>query len=109
MTSGKDRAKRIGSKLGRMVHKNLSKARPNDIRQYLSSGNIAGIGRKTAKKIVAKFGNKAIEVVDRNPEALLQVRGIGKKVLAKIKLSWKKGELGCSRFDFICMRHQQLS
>lgn len=51
---------------------------------YLSSGQIKGIGPKTAEKIYELFGLKTLEVLDREPEKLLAVSGISKTKLKKI-------------------------
>lgn len=49
--------------------------------QYLASGFITGIGPATAKKIVDKFGGKTFDVIEKNPERLLEVKGISPKKL----------------------------
>lgn len=51
---------------------------------YLSSGQIKGIGPKTAEKIYELFGLKTLEVLDCEPEKLLAVPGISKTKLKKI-------------------------
>lgn len=51
---------------------------------YLSSGQIKGIGPKTAEKIYAAFGDETLNVLDADPEKLLFVPGISQKKLAKI-------------------------
>lgn len=49
-----------------------------------------GIGRKYAHKIVQAFGPNTIETLDKHPEKLSLIRGIGKGRLKKIQESWKK-------------------
>ena len=52
---------------------------PNDSEKlvlYLSSGMFKGIGTKTAKKIVEKFGNDTVDVIRNNYEELTLVSGI---------------------------------
>ncbi|WP_069650374.1 ATP-dependent RecD-like DNA helicase [Caloranaerobacter ferrireducens] len=56
----------------------------NGIEKYLSSGLIPGIGPKTAKKIVEKFGLNSIDILQYNPDRLIEVEGIGKKKAEKI-------------------------
>lgn len=46
------------------------------IEKYLGSGVIKGIGEKMAKKIVDKFGVKTLEVIERSPEKLAEIKGI---------------------------------
>ena len=61
-----------------------------DIEKYLSSGLIKGIGPDLAKKITDAFGDNTINVIDNDPDMLLEVRGIGPKKLAQIKENWAK-------------------
>jgi len=53
--------------------------------RYLSSGILPGIGEKTAKAIVARFGEETLDILDNNPERLSEIKGIGKKTLDGIK------------------------
>lgn len=59
------------------------------IKRYLSSGLVKGVGPKMAERIVAAFGEQALDVLDENPDALLAVRGINEKLLDSIKQSWE--------------------
>ena len=51
---------------------------------YLSSGIIKGIGPKTAKVIVDKFGQDTLEIIEKEPNRLLEIRGISEAKLEKI-------------------------
>ena len=44
--------------------------------RYLSGRSIKGIGPKTAKRIVDKFGASSFDVIENSPELLATVRGI---------------------------------
>lgn len=44
--------------------------------KYLASGLIKGIGPKTAKKIVAEFGEASFYVIEEKPEELAKIRGL---------------------------------
>ena len=46
------------------------------ILEYLSSGTIRGIGRKTAVKIVGKFGKKSFDIIENDPMMLTEIQGI---------------------------------
>lgn len=46
------------------------------ILKYLSSKAIKGIGPATAKKMVAVFGDKTLEILEREPHRLAEVKGI---------------------------------
>ena len=58
------------------------------ILEFLSAGNIRGIGPKTARQIVDVFGDEALTVIEETPEKLLTISGIGAKTLAKISESF---------------------
>src|SRR4030095_8991923 len=59
------------------------------LKKYLGSGLIKGIGPVYGDKLVAAFGEKVLEVIDKNPERLMSVPGIGVKRVEKIILAWK--------------------
>jgi exodeoxyribonuclease V alpha subunit len=56
--------------------------------RFLASGQIKGIGEGLAGRMVEKFGPEVLEIMEKEPEKLLAVRGVGKKLLASIKESW---------------------
>ena len=56
--------------------------------KYLGSGLVKGIGPKFAQRIVRTFGQETLEVIDTEPERLLEVDGIGKVRVERIKKSW---------------------
>lgn len=60
------------------------------IEKYLSSGIIQGIGPVTAKKIINKFGEDTLNILDNNIERLKEIEGIGKKKLETIIESYRE-------------------
>jgi len=82
------------SKYGRQFrvdsYKEETPASVEGIKNYLSSGLIKGIGKVTAERIVGKFGEKTIHILDNNPKKLLSVSGISEKKLKGIVESWRK-------------------
>lgn len=46
------------------------------VRNYLASGLLKGIGEKTADAIIEKFGINALEILEHQPDRLLEIRGI---------------------------------
>lgn len=52
---------------------------------YLSSANIPHVGEKMAERIANKFKDETLDVIEKNPEKLLSVEGIGKKKYRDIK------------------------
>ena len=60
------------------------------IEKYLGSGLVKGIGPKFAKRIVQTFGKETLEVIEEDPDRLLEVQGIGKLRVERIKKSWEE-------------------
>ncbi len=54
------------------------------VEEYLASGLIHGVGPALASRIVKKFGIKTLDILNNNPERLMEVEGVGKKKLDKI-------------------------
>ncbi len=47
--------------------------------RYLSSGLIPGIGPKTAKSIVDRFGTATLDIISKTPRRLLEIKGFTQK------------------------------
>lgn len=60
------------------------------IQKYLSSGVIKGIGPVIAKKMVKTFGEKTLEVFEKDPDKLLDIVGITPRKLEKILENYKQ-------------------
>ncbi len=60
------------------------------ILRYLSSRAIKGIGPKTAKRIVDKFGDETLNVMESSPEFLADVEGISYKKAMEIGKIYKE-------------------
>ncbi len=60
------------------------------IRKYLASGMIKGIKKATAGKIVDYFQEKALDIIENEPERLKEVTGIGRITAAHIAESWDR-------------------
>ena len=54
------------------------------IGKYLASGVIKGIGPVAARKIVERFGDETLEVIENQPLLLAQVSGISEKKAQRI-------------------------
>ncbi len=59
------------------------------IQKYLGSGLIKGIGPIMAERIVKKFGLDTLEIIEKTPERLSEVDGIGPKRIAMITKAWE--------------------
>ena len=60
-----------------------------EILNYLSSRVIKGIGPRTASRIVEKFGEQTLAVMEREPERLSEVPGISREKARKIGEEFK--------------------
>ena len=58
-----------------------------EIQKYLASGIVSTIGPKNATYIVEQFGKESLNIVFDETDRLIEVRGIGKKSIEKIKKS----------------------
>lgn len=59
------------------------------LKKYLGSGLIKGIGKVYAEKLVKHFGINTLQIIDKNPERLHEVGGIGAKRVEAIAVAWK--------------------
>lgn len=57
---------------------------------YLSSGLISGIGKVTAERIYNAFGKKTFEILEKEPELLVTVKGISRSKIDKILKSYQE-------------------
>ena len=58
------------------------------IERYLGSGMIKGIGPHFAKRLVKTFGESVFDVIEKSPERLREVEGIGQVRLKRITAGW---------------------
>lgn len=82
--------KRYGSQFVVQSWEEVMPATAYGIEKYLGSGLVKGIGPKFARMIVAHFGLDTIEVIEADIERLLEIPGIGRKRVEKIRESWEK-------------------
>ncbi|MDP6452678.1 MAG: ATP-dependent RecD-like DNA helicase [SAR202 cluster bacterium] len=67
----------------------LLPASSNAIKRYLSSRFVKGIGPVMAGRLVDLFGEDTLEVIESNPERLVEVEGIGPTRASSIEESWE--------------------
>ena len=60
------------------------------IEKYLASGVILGIGPITAKKIVQRFGENTMDILDNEIQRLNEIDGVGEKKIKLILESYSK-------------------
>lgn len=59
------------------------------LKKYLGSGMIKGIGKVYAEKLVDYFGTRVLEIIEKEPDRLKEVSGIGIKKLETIIHAFK--------------------
>lgn len=79
---------KFGQQFKATTYKTIAPTEISGIEKFLASGAINGIGPAMAKKIVAEFGEKTLEIIAKSPNELLKVPGIGKKTAEKISTSY---------------------
>ncbi|MBC8076911.1 MAG: ATP-dependent RecD-like DNA helicase [Chloroflexales bacterium] len=68
----------------------LMPATIDGIRRYLGSGLIKGVGPVMAKRIADTFGKYTLDVIEREPDRLADVPGLGRKRVELIKAAWRE-------------------
>lgn len=63
------------------------------IEKYLGSGLIKGIGPHFAKRIIKLFGTHVFDIIEQEPNRLLEVQGIGAGRREKILKSWSEQKI----------------
>lgn len=58
--------------------------------KYLSSGVIKGVGPATAARIVERFGEKCIDIIENHPEELCLINGISRQKALSISEEYHK-------------------
>ena len=81
----------------------------NEILSYLSSGVVKGIGPATAEKIVSRFGDSALRIMEEEPELLTKIKGITARKAQEIGESYRY-QTGMRRLlDFLALNDLPLS
>lgn len=74
------------------------------ILSYLGSGAVRGLGPITAQRLVERFGENTLRVLDEEPELLAGVKGVTARRAAEIGQSWRL-QMGLRRLmDFLAGR-----
>jgi len=64
-------------------------ATAHGIKKYLGSGLIKGLGPVMAARIVERFGEKTLDIIENQVGRLAGVKGIGQKSIANIAKAWE--------------------
>ncbi|MFW2489873.1 ATP-dependent RecD-like DNA helicase [Clostridium chromiireducens] len=71
--------KQFGNQFNIQDYEELLPNSLDGIEKYLSAGIIHGIGPVTAKKIIEKFGEETLDIMENHIERLTEIEGIGEK------------------------------
>lgn len=82
------RHRQYGRQFKVLSYRTVLPATAEGIKRYLGSGLIKGIGPVMAGRIVAKFGVDTLDVIEHEPQRLLDVLGIGRKRVARLTAAW---------------------
>ena len=66
---------------------NVTPVAPRDeisLLRYLGSGAVRGVGEKLAERIIKKFGEKSLKIIEEEPERLAEVKGISLRMARDI-------------------------
>ncbi len=85
-----DRHPKHGSQFKAEICEQTLPATIAGIQGYLGSGMIKGIGPRLAERIVGKFKEDTFEVIEKTPERLLEVPGIGMDRTGRITQAWEE-------------------
>ena len=61
---------------------------PDALERYLANGNIKWVGPKTAEKIIQKFGEETVYILEKEPEKLATIKGITEEKAIEISESF---------------------
>jgi helicase, putative, RecD/TraA family len=79
---------RFGRQFKAVVCRWMTPSTVAGIERFLASGAIKGIGPATAARLVARFGDRTLEMLEVYPHRLTEVEGIGAKKAAVIRASF---------------------
>ena len=71
-------------------HRLLPPTNLTSLKKYLGGGLIKGLGPVLAGRLVDKFGEKTLDILDKNPERLVEVEGLGANRRENIIDSWRR-------------------
>jgi exodeoxyribonuclease V alpha subunit len=80
---------RYGQQLRIITAEMVLPATIDDIRQYLASGFIKGVGPRTIARLVNHFQGETLAVIENEPDRLREVRGVGRQTAQRISGAWR--------------------
>lgn len=80
---------RFGRQFQAIASKHIIPTTAEGIEKFLASGTVKNIGPALAKRIVARFGEESLEIIENEPRRLLEIPGLGEKKLTGMIESWQ--------------------
>lgn len=82
--------KRFGEQFEVESYLSITPSTLSGIERYLGSGLIKGMGPVMARRLVEEFGLETLDIIEHEPDRLLEIEGIGEVRLERIKQAWKQ-------------------
>ena len=60
------------------------------IEKYLASGAVKGIGESLARRIIKKFGEDSLRIMEEEPERLIEIKGISERIARQIAVQMEE-------------------
>ncbi len=79
---------KFGRQFHVLNHRSILPATIRGIRNYLGSGLVRGVGPVMASRIVKKFGERTLDIIDNHIHKLAEIDGIGPKRVDMIRKAW---------------------
>ena len=79
---------RFGRQFKAVSCRRMAPSTVKGIERFLASGAIKGIGPATAARMIARFGDRTLEMLENYPHRLTEIEGIGAKKAAVIRASF---------------------
>lgn len=81
---------KFGSQFKAQMYERRMPATETAMKKYLSSGAIKGVGKATASRIVAHFGEDTFKILEDAPERLSEIKGITANKASEIGVQFKQ-------------------
>ena len=89
--NGRDKRHPVyGDQIEVVSYTDIEPSDAGSMERYLASGVIKGVGLKLASRIVAAFGDDTFRVIEEEPEALVDIKGISARLARTIAESFEE-------------------
>jgi len=78
-----------GTQFKAELYERVMPATAGAIKKYLASGAVRGVGEALARRLVARFGDKTLEIMEQDPDRLAEVQGISPRKARELGETFK--------------------